>query len=268
MSILDLWLPCGLLWSRLPVKLHLPILFAFVLLGGVSPCHAQDVMALVQSGETKARAGHFNAAIEDYSRAIAAAPDYWAAYVRRAAAKSLKEEWKAALEDLDKAISLKADRPDVFGARAFAQLHLGNYPAARADLATAERLDPANGQNITMRLAQELITRARTKSLDGDNAGAIKNLDMIIALAPELGVAYHERGAAKGVLQQFKEAIADFDLAIKFDTWHNEQGDSHRLRAAAKRALGDIVGAEADEAEAAKRGGAAAQTTKPSPPPP
>lgn len=224
-------------------------------------------MALLQSGETKARAGQFNAAIEDYTRAITAAPTYWAAYVRRAAAKSLMQDWAGALADLDKAISLKPDRPEIFGARAFAQLHLGNYPAAKADFATAERLDPANGKNIMMRFAQELITRARTKSQDGDNAGAIKELDMIIALAPELGVAYHERGAAKGMLQQFTEAIADFDLAIKFDTWHNAQGESHRLRAAAKRALGDIPGAEVDEAEAAKRSGDSPQTPTPLPPP-
>lgn len=252
-----------------PILSILLVLSVFALLGSPGVCHAQaDVTALLQTGDTKTRAGQLNAAIEDYTRAIVAMPGYWAAYVRRSAAKSLKEDWQGALEDLDKAISLKADRPDVFGARGFTQLHLGNYPAARADFATVERLDPANGKNIMMRFAQELISRARTKSLDGDNAGAIKELDMIIGLAPELGVAYHERGAAKGVLQQFKEAIADFDLAIKFDTWHNQQGDSHRLRAAAKRALGDIAGAEADEAEAARRSGAAQPTPAPPRSPP
>lgn len=249
------------------MKRHLLVLPVFFVLVSLTISQAQqqqpDITALLQGGDAKAKAGQFNLAIDDYTRAITAMPGYWASYVRRAAAKSLKEDWKSALEDLDKAISLKSDRPEVFGARAFAQLHLGNYPAARADFATAERLDPANGRNIMMRFAQELITRARTKSQEGDNVGAIKDLDMIIALAPELGVAYHERGAAKGVLQQFKEAVADFDLAIKFDTWHNAQGDSHRLRAAAKRALGDIAGAEADEAEAAKRGGAAPQQPPP-----
>ncbi|MGV3661907.1 MAG: tetratricopeptide repeat protein [Prosthecobacter sp.] len=253
--------------SHLSVLLVLPVL---ALLGGASLCHAQtDVMALLKAGEANARAGQFNAAIEDYSRAIAAAPGYWAAYVRRAAAKSLKEDWKGALEDLDKAISLKADRAEVFGARAFAHLHLGNHDAARADFATVERLDPVNGRNIMMRFAQELITRARTKSQEGNNAGAIKDLDMIIALAPELGVAYHERGAAKGALRQFKEAVADLDLAIKFDTWHNAQGDSHRLRAAARRVLGDTAGADADDAEAAKRRGeGSASTPAPAPAPP
>ncbi len=229
-----------------------PVLFLLAFLGHAVTGHAQDVRALVDAGETKARAGQLNAAIDDYTQAIAAAPDYWAAYVRRAAAKTLKEDWKGALEDLDKAASLKPDRAEVFGARAFVQLHLGHYAEARADFATAEKRDPVNGQKIVMRFAQELITRARNKSMNDDNAGAIKDLDMIIAVAPELGVAYHERGAAKGVQQQFKEAIADFDQAIKFNTWHNAQGDSHRLRAAAKYALGDAAGAEADEAEAAR----------------
>ncbi len=214
-------------------------------------CPAQNVMALIESGEAKAKAGDFNGAIADYTRAIRLAPNYRSAYVHRAAAEAHGGDWQGALADLNKALAIKPDSAEIFGARAFAHLNLGNFDAARSDFSMAARLDPKNGLNIQMRFAQDLITRARGKSMNGDNAAAIKDLDMIVGLAPELGVAYHERGAAKFALQQYKEAIADLDLAIKFDTWHNKQGESHILRAKAKRALGDIAGAEADEEAAA-----------------
>lgn len=61
-----------------------------LLLACFSTSHAQDLRALIESGEAKARAGHFSGAIEDYTRAIAAAPDYRGAYVHRAAARSLQ----------------------------------------------------------------------------------------------------------------------------------------------------------------------------------
>jgi hypothetical protein len=72
-------------------------------------------------------------------------------------------------------------------------------------------------------------------------------------LFPELGVAYHERGAAKLDLRRYDEAIADLDLAIKHDDWRNRYGDTDVLRAKAKREKGDIAGAEADEELADKK---------------
>lgn len=235
----------------------LPRFFCLAAFGLTTLVHGQqarpDIVDVIKSGEELAKAGHLDEAISTYTEALNRLPNYWALYVRRAAVRTLKEDWQGALEDLNRANVLMPKRPDVLSARAYAQLHLGNIPAAEADFTAAEQADPVNGPEMTQRFLQQLISKARAKGENGNDEGAIKDLDMIIALVPDLGIAYHERGAAKGALKRYKEAVADFDLAIKYDSWHNTNGDTHRLRAAARRALGDIAGAEADEAETKKR---------------
>jgi tetratricopeptide (TPR) repeat protein len=219
----------------------------------LNACHAEDAKALVQAGTEKYRAQDFDGAITDFTKAIEADPTLGDAYKSRGLSKSLKGDWKGCWADINSALALAPENVEFLSTRAFTHLHLSDFPAAKADFATIGRLDPKNGPNVKLQTAQGLISRARSKSFSGDNAAAIKDLDMVLALFPELGVAYHERGGAKSDLKQYKEAIADFDLAIKFDEWHNEAGDSYTLRARAKRALGDTAGADADDKEAEKR---------------
>jgi tetratricopeptide (TPR) repeat protein len=91
------------------------------------------------------------------------------------------------------------------------------------------------------------------KSAGRDHEGAIQDLNMVLGLYPNMGVAYHERGAAWIGLKRYKEAIADFDRALKDKAWQDRYAGSYILRAKAKRALGDIAGANADERAAKKR---------------
>ena len=226
------------------------LIFTFLFL---NLSQGEDVKDLVQAGTDKYRAKDFDGAITDYTRAIETDPKFADAYKFRGLAKSLKGDWKGCLDDINSALGIAPENLDYLSTRAFAQLHLGDFQAANADFATMERLEPESGAKVKQQIAQGLISRARSKSAGGDNAAAIKDLDMVIAIFPELGVAYHERGGAKSDLKQYKEAIADYDLAIKFDEWHNKFGDSYALRAKAKRALGDTAGADADDKEAEKR---------------
>lgn len=229
---------------------YLPAIAALIFL---NVCRADDAKALVEAGNGKYKAKDFDGAITDYTKAIEADPKSGDAYKFRGLAKSFKGDWKGCLADINSALTIAPENAEFLVTRAFTHLHLGDLPSANADFATIERLDPKEGPKAKLQIAQGLISRARSKSAGGDNAAAIKDLNMVIALFPELGVAYHERGCAKSDLKQYKEAIADFDLAIKFDAWHNQFGDSYTLRAKAKRALGDAAGADADDKEAEKR---------------
>jgi tetratricopeptide (TPR) repeat protein len=157
------------------------------------------------------------------------------------------------LEDLNSALALDPVSIDCLSTRAFAHLQLGDLASAKSDFATIERLDAKNGPKIQQRILEGLISRARSKSAKGDHNGEISDWDIVIGLVPEHGLAYHERGAAKSDLKRYKEAIADLDLAIKFDGWHNRFGDSYFLRAQAKKAIGDLQGAELDEKSAGER---------------
>lgn len=229
---------------------YLALVVASIFLGA---CHAKDAKALVQAGNANYSAKNFDGAIADYTRAIGADPKCADAFKFRGLSKSLKGDWRGCLDDVNAALALTPENIEFLSTRAFTQLHLGNFPAANDDFTRIERLDPKNGPQAKEQIVQGLISRARNKSACGDNAGAVKDLDMVLALVPNLGIAYHERGAAKSDLTHYREAIADFDLAIKFDAWHNRFGDSFALRAKAKKAFGDIAGADADEQEAKKR---------------
>lgn len=239
------------------IRKIIPALTSVVCLISLSVGHARDVSVFIRSGDAKVKIGEFSGAILEYTQALALDPLNRDAYVHRAAAKSLMGDWDGALKDIDKAIAIHPGTGEIYGARALAHINLGDYKAAHADFEAAQKLDAQVAQKVRLKISQDLITRARSKSIAGDNAAAIKDLDMIIGLVPDLAVAYHERGAAKLGLKQYKEAIADLDLAIKFDTWHNKVGDSNLLRSEARRAAGDIEGAEADEAEAMRRSAAA-----------
>lgn len=219
----------------------------------LNACNAEDAKSFVKAGTEKYRAKDFDGAIADYTKAIEADPKFGDAYKFRGLSKSLKGDWKGCLADMNSALSLSPESIDFLSTRAFTHLHLGDFPAANTDFTTIERLDPQNGPKAKQQIGQMLISRARSKSAAGENAAAVKDLDMVLGLFPELGIAYHERGGAKSDLKQYKEAIADYDLAIKFDAGHNKFGDTYTLRATAKRALGDTAGAEVDDKEAAKR---------------
>jgi tetratricopeptide (TPR) repeat protein len=218
-------------------------------------CHAEDAKGFVEAGNAKYRDKDFDGAIADYTKAIEVDPKFAEAFKFRGLSKSLKGDWKGCLTDINAALALSPENIDFLSTRAFTHLHLTNFPAAIADFAAIERLDPKDGSKTKDQIAQWLISRARGRSAGGDNSSAVKDLDMVLALFPKLGVAYHERGAAKTDLKQYREAVADFDQAIKFDSWHNRFGDSFVLRAKAKKALGDTAGAEADEKSAKERTG-------------
>jgi len=235
-------------WARL-VKCIVAIA-AFVVL---SAFLSEDAKTLVQRSATKYDASDFDGAIADCNRAIEADPKSRDAYKCRGLSKSRLGDWSGCLADMNAALALAPEDGELLSIRAFTRLRLHDIPSAKADLTAMERLDPKNGLQAKQKMAEELLGQARSESAAGDNAMAIKDLDLVLALFPDTGVAYHERGAARSDLKQYKEAIADFDQAIRYDDWYNQSGDSYLLRAKAKRALGDTAGAEADDEQARKR---------------
>ena len=216
-------------------------------------CFAQDPQAFVAAGNAKFKANDLDGAVADYSKALAINPKLANAWKFRGLTKSMKGDWNGCLTDLNAAVAIEPRNQDFLATRAFAYVQLGRFTNANADFAALQRLDPRNGPKAKLEIAQGLISRARGKSAGRDKEGAIRDLDMVIGLFPNMGVAYHERGAARLELKHYKEAVADFDRAVKDKAWQTGYADSHLLRAKAKRAMGDIAGANADERAARKR---------------
>ena len=201
-------------------------------------------------GKKKLEAKDLDGAIAAYTQVIKAEPKNAEAFQYRGLVKSMKGDWKGCLEDVNTALKLKPKSTEALALRAFAHVNLGDANAANEDFKKLENLDPKDGSRARTAVVQNLISKARAKSANLDNAGAIKDLNMALALDSSSGVAYHERGVANLDLKHYQEAIADFNGAIKNNNWHNKSGESYALRAKAKRALGDAAGAEADEKSA------------------
>jgi tetratricopeptide (TPR) repeat protein len=228
------------------------VLLAFLIAG----CGPKDAKPLIESAKLKFAATNFNGAVSDYTEALRADPKNVEALKGRAIAKFRLGELNAALFDMNAALVLNPDDQELLIGRAAAYAALGQTTNANADFSKLQRLDPTNAAKAKFTIAQGILRRARGLSAGGDNASALVDYDKVIGLFPDVGVAYHERGFAKLELKRYKEAIADFDLAIKYDEWVNQFGDTHALRAKAKRAVGDTNGAAADEREAQKRSSA------------
>jgi tetratricopeptide (TPR) repeat protein len=78
---------------------------------------------------------------------------------------------------------------------------------------------------------------------------AIAQLDVALKLDPTMSVAYNARGYAHYRLKQYLRAVEDYDLAILLNPTYTK---AYLNRSFAKRANGDIAGADADAARAKK----------------
>ena len=95
----------------------------------------------------------------------------------------------------------------------------------------------------TMLRADDFFIQAGRKYEQGDDQGALANLNQAIALNPNYVYGYYNRGLVKSNLGDYPGAIADFDRALELDS---KLVEAYNNRGNAKSNLGDISGAIAD----------------------
>lgn len=228
------------------------------------------------SGLAKYKREDYNGAIADYTRAIELSPNYALLYNRRAGAKVGLGDYKGAEEDINHAIKLEPNGGGHWFARALLKNEMKRHREALADINKAIELEPEAD-------AEVYLNRGFIKEDLKDCKGAIKDFTRAIELNPTEALAYTRRGLCHGAVGEYKAAIADFtrvlDLdpssgfayymrgnlylgrktypaavadytkAIELSSGEN-RAQSYQFRARAKRALGDIKGAKADEQKA------------------
>jgi TonB family protein len=87
---------------------------------------------------------HFGYALEEFSKALSARPDFVPARIARAKMKALDHDYSGALQDVDAALLAVPDDASAQVLKAHALAHLGRFEDARTILYEVLALDPAN----------------------------------------------------------------------------------------------------------------------------
>jgi len=162
-----------------------------------------------ENGVTKSKLGYYEAAVEEYSKAIEEGLQNPEVYYNRGDAKHNLKEYEAAIADYDKAIELEPDNAMYYNNRGDAKYNLKEYEAAIADLDNAIELEPDN--------AMYYYNRGDAKNALKEYKAAIADLDNAIELNSDDADYYIKRGDAKYNLKEYEAAMADFDNAIELE---------------------------------------------------
>lgn len=142
-------------------------------------------------GMAQERAGNFERAAEDYSKAIAINQSYANAYNNLGNMKAKQQDYEGAIRDYHRAIEFNARFVEAYCNRGIAKESLGDYNGAIKDF------DKAIETNS--RYADAYFRRAMTREKLKDHAGATRDLDRVIELDPE----------SKDKVRRLRAGIAD-----------------------------------------------------------
>jgi tetratricopeptide (TPR) repeat protein len=111
---------------------------------------------------------------------------------------------------LDRAIELENTLTEAYFERAMVRKSLGNEAGAIADY------DRMISQESAAPMAA-YINRGLTKKMLGDFSGALSDLDKAIATQPKQALLFKNRANLMVLFGHYKEAIADYTMAIELD---------------------------------------------------
>lgn len=166
-------------------------------------------LEILEQGRQKALAHEWPAALELLDQALELAPEDVEALRWRGHAYTGAERHAEALVDLDKALEAGAGDAWTRYARAMALHHLGRLDEAVRGYTEALAVDP------NFHKAHEW--RGFTRSMLGDQVGAIVDLDAAIAAEPSNPQAFFVRAKAYAALLDFERAEHDFWKAVDAD---------------------------------------------------
>lgn len=160
------------------------------------------------------------------------------------------EEFTQALADYTQAIAVDRRFAAAYGGRAIVQQRMGNGNAAFADIDSA--------RSLGMNDPQLDLVEGIGHMMNDDGAKAWARFDKYVRAVPDAAQGWFLRGRAAGMAGREADAEKDFTAAIDRRMAGPEV---YSLRAMARVALGNTVGACADLTEAARLGDKAASAT-------
>jgi serine/threonine protein kinase/Flp pilus assembly protein TadD len=186
-------------------------------------------------GSCLLEAKELDAAVADYERCLALAPNYFTAWASLCEARSLQgrlQEWLAAA---NRAVNMCPDRAEAWSDRALAYVKLNEPEKAIADCNRAIALNE--------KLAAAWANRGSAYRVLGQYERAIADCTKAIELDKKLASAWADRGNSHLQRGEFDKALADCNRSIDLDptvafTWYS--------RGAVHSSLGDYEKALAD----------------------
>lgn len=216
--------------------------------------HAESARSLVyQAYDTSDNAE----AIRLFNRALEEDADFIYAYAGRGLRKQQQGDLAGAIEDFTKAIEKNPLFRDAYIWRAKAKQQKGDEEGYHADMTAAEQA-AQKGDYALAELdksiendpqdAQGYLDRARHKKHKGQLEGAIEDYNhyLLYVGRPKNHLAIFERANAKKAAGDLNGAISDYSMAIRM---FPDNAAAYERRAALRRKVGDVQGAEADMGE-------------------
>jgi tetratricopeptide (TPR) repeat protein len=197
--------------------------------------------AYIGRGVAHGNIGEFEAAIADFTRAIALDPKLSDGYYDRALVESDVGRYAAALDDFAAVANAASSYPSYYYYRGYVHFENNDYDQAIADLTTASL---TMGQDASV-----YYRRAKAFDAKGDRESAMADFSAAIRLKPEpemLDSAYRWRGTEAFGLKRYEEAIADFSALMKLNP---SDADATMRRANAYYAQGRYAATVADTSQ-------------------
>ena len=157
------------------------------------------------AGLAHAEKGSWQAAIDAYSAAIKARPEWLEAYVNRGVAKAALGDYAGAIKDYDAALRLDPQDTDALLNRGVARHQLKQYEEALSDYTAALVLDEND--------VDAYCNRALTFRATGKLLAAVEDYSAAIRLEPDNAVFYRERAAVNREQEDGNAAAVDDALA-------------------------------------------------------
>ena len=158
-------------------------------------------------GNSHARNGRYDRAIQDYNQALQHDPSYVPAYNNRGVAWAVKGQYNRAIRDYDQALRLDPSYVAAYNNRGKAYARKGDYDRAIRDY------DRALGRNPNYVAAY--CERGIAYAAKGNYDRAIQDYNRALRRAPSFAAAYYNRGLAYKRKGEYEWARRDFSKALE-----------------------------------------------------
>jgi tetratricopeptide (TPR) repeat protein len=176
-------------------------------IGGGSLTGKSLAAAYLFRGNAQVDRRQFEAAIDDFAKALSIDPEATDALYNRAAAYAQLGRFDLAIEDYNRLLQIAPSDPDTLFNRAWLYSIEGKYESSIDDLTKVLMVKPDDFESRLRRAGIEIQL--------GHNEDAIADCTQLLKATPTSPVAFYNRGRAEYAKGDFAAAAADFAAAAK-----------------------------------------------------